>query len=319
LRVPLIRGGRLRGDVVDDRGFPIEGASIEVIGTDRYGLPIAETPIASRFRSTHFEWSLGGPLALIPAGELGVMPGPVPPIPHGPSLGTVRSLAPPAAPPVDDSEPLPAPWITDSHGEFDARPVTPGRVRALVRHPDYVETASDLVSVASGGEARVRVVLLRGGRVEGRVLDDRGFPVENAQVLLAAERGTFEQRELTARDGSFAFSASPWKVTLSVARPEDPVRPVLRRSLEIPEGGRLELDLTLPAPRETLHIDVVDPSGTPVELAEVRVLSLRTAESKSRTPPVFRCGSWSTRRVFRPSSASSNPPPPSSRSRWTRA
>lgn len=274
VRVPLVRGGRLRGDVVDDRGFPIEGAGIEVIGTDRYGLPIAETPLASRFRSTHFEWSLGGPLALIPAGELGVMPGPVPPIPHGPSLGVVRSLAPPDAPPLDEGSALPAPWITDAHGEFDARPVTPGRVRALVRHPDYVETASDLVSVSSGGEARVRVVLLRGGKVEGRVLDDRGFPVENAQVSLAAERGTFERRELTARDGSFAFTGAPWKVTLSVARPDDPGRPVLRRALDIPEGGQLELELTLPAARESLTVTVVDGSGTPLELAEVRVTSL---------------------------------------------
>ncbi len=61
VRVPLIRGGRLRGEVVDDRGFPIEGAGIEIVGTDRFGLPIAETPLVNRFRAVHFEWSLGGP------------------------------------------------------------------------------------------------------------------------------------------------------------------------------------------------------------------------------------------------------------------
>ena len=76
VRIALLRGATLRGDVVDARGFPIDGASIEVIGTDTFGLPIAETPLLSAFRNTHFDWSLAGPLALIPAGELGVMPGP---------------------------------------------------------------------------------------------------------------------------------------------------------------------------------------------------------------------------------------------------
>jgi hypothetical protein len=147
-------------------------------------------------------------------------------------------------------------------------------VRALVRHPGYVETASELVGVASGAEARVRVVLLRGGRVEGRVLDDRGFPVEGAQVLLVAERGTFEQRELTARDGSFAFGSAPARVSLSAARPEDPGRPVLHRSLDVPEGGRVELELQLPAARESLRVTVVAADGSPIELAEVRALSL---------------------------------------------
>ncbi len=270
VRVPLIRGGRLRGEVVDDRGFPIEGAGIEIIGTDRFGLPIAETPLVNRFRAVHFEWSLGGPPPLIPAGELGVMPGPVPPIPHGPFAASVPATTASGV----AAEPPPAPWITNRSGEFDARPITPGRVRALVRHPDYVETTSELVTVGSGGEARVKVVLLRGGGVDGRVLDDRGFPVEGAQVLLVAERGTFERRELTRGDGAFSFSAAPSRVTLSVARPEDPGRHVLVRALEVPENGRVELDLTLPKPREAVRITVVDSQDAPIELAEVRALSL---------------------------------------------
>lgn len=271
VRVPLIRGGRLRGEVVDERGFPIEGAGIEIIGTDRFGLPIAETPLVNRFRAVHFEWSLGGPPPLIPAGELGVMPGPVPPIPHGPAFA---AIAPATTASGIAAEPPPAPWITNRSGEFDARPITPGRVRALVRHPDYVETTSELVAVASGGEARVKVVLLRGGGVDGRVLDDRGFPVEGAQVLLVAERGTFERRELTRGDGAFSFSAAPSRVTLSVARPEDPGRNVLVRALEVPENGRVELDLTLPKPRDVVRITVVDAHDAPIELAEVRALSL---------------------------------------------
>jgi hypothetical protein len=281
VRVPLVRGGRLRGVVVDDRDFPVEGAAIEIIGTDRYGLPIAETPLVTRFRATHFEWSLGGPPALIPAGELGVMPGPVPPIPRSGSfmaanaapLDAAGRVSPPRAS-LTPSDPGPAPWVTNAGGEFDARPITPGRVRALVRHPDYVETVSDVVAVASGGEAKVRVILLRGGSVEGRVIDDRGFPIEGAQVSLIAERGTFDRRILSERDGRFAFSAAPARVTLAVARPEDPARNVLSQTLEVPESGRAEIELVLPAPRGSVQVTVVDADDRPIELAEVRVASL---------------------------------------------
>jgi hypothetical protein len=56
VRIALLRGATLRGDVVDTRGFPIDGASIEVIGTDAFGLPIAQTPLLAAFQNTHFDW-----------------------------------------------------------------------------------------------------------------------------------------------------------------------------------------------------------------------------------------------------------------------
>ena len=186
MRVALLRGATLRGDVVDARGFPIDGASIEVIGTDAFGLTIAQTPLLSAFQNTHFDWSLGGPLALIPAGELGVMPGPVPPIP--PPGVRIEAGADLFAIPEDaPREPI-EPWVTRSDGSFVAKPVTPGRVRALARHPDYVEGASEAVLLGPGGEARVKIVLLQGGTLAGRVLDDRGIPVARAEIEAASAK-----------------------------------------------------------------------------------------------------------------------------------
>src|SRR5262249_31626912 len=80
--VPVAEAGVLTGKVVDARGYPVDGASIEIIGTDFYGAPIADDPRRTQFREAHFEAMLSGPAPLVPAGELGVMPGPVPPIPH---------------------------------------------------------------------------------------------------------------------------------------------------------------------------------------------------------------------------------------------
>ncbi len=75
LVVSLVRAGALTGRVVDTRGFPIDGATIEVVGTDFYGAPISDDPRRTSFREAHFEAMLSGPTQLVPAGELGVVPG----------------------------------------------------------------------------------------------------------------------------------------------------------------------------------------------------------------------------------------------------
>ncbi|HVJ14123.1 MAG TPA: carboxypeptidase regulatory-like domain-containing protein [Polyangiaceae bacterium] len=275
VRVALLRGGTLRGEVVDSRGFPVDGASIEVVGTDLRGLPVAETPLVSSFRSTHFAWSLSGPVPLIPAGELGVMPGPVPPIPAPGAAPAPPGRDHSAAPAPDDFEIEPfEPWVSSSDGSFVARPVTPGRVRALVRHPAYVEGASELVSLAPGGEAEVRVVLLQGGTLEGRVVDDRGDPVADAEIEISAQRGSMVRATLTATDGRFEFAAVPAEVIVSVTRREDIGRVALRKTLRVGEGERAEVELVLPAAREPVRILVEDPDGQPLELAEISALSL---------------------------------------------
>jgi hypothetical protein len=272
VRVPLTRGATLRGDVVDAHDRPIPGASIEVVGTDRFGLPISESPFTNRFRAGHFEWTLSGPPGLIPAGELGVMPGPVPPIPPAgavlvPPGGTLPTTAFSGMPEI-------APWVTDGTGQFLARPITPGRVRALVRHPEYVEGASEVVTVGVGGEAKVKIVLLQGGSLEGRVVDERDFPVAGVEVNLVAERGTFERSTITATDGAFAFAAVPAAVIVSVTRPEDRARVGVRKRVTIAEGGRERVELVLPNPRDSVRIVVIGERDAPVELAEVRVTSL---------------------------------------------
>jgi len=270
VRVPLIRGGTILGEVADARGFPVDGASIEVVGSDPSGLPIAETPALVGFRQNHFAWSLPGPVPLVPAGELGVMPGPVPPIPKpGAAAALAANLA-------DFPAPLSeiAAWISNRGGHFTARPVTPGRVRVIVRHPDFVEGTSELVAVAPGGEAKVKIVLLRGASLEGRVLDDRGQPLSGVEVELSSARATRSQGTTTASDGTFAFAAVPAELTLSLSRAEDPARVVLRKSLRLAEGAREKLELILPALRDPVRVLAVDEDARPIELVEIAATSL---------------------------------------------
>jgi protocatechuate 3,4-dioxygenase beta subunit len=276
VRVALVRGATLVGDVVDARGYPVDGAVIEVVGTAPGGEPIDESPERTAFRAAHFSWALGGPQKLVPAGELGVMPGPLPPVPHAGALpaNLLRGHGTKAPP---------EPWVTRDNGSFRAFPVPPGRVRAIVRHPSYIEGTSEVVSLPSGGEARVRVVLHGGGTLEGRVLDDRRAPVAGVHVEIAAAKGALERTTSTADDGTFAFAAVPGDIVISASRPGAIDDIAIRTHVSLEEGERKEIELVLPAQREAMTVEVADERGTPVDGAQVLVLSLLPESPLRRT------------------------------------
>ena len=272
--VALIRAGSLVGRVTDARGFPIDGATIEIIGTDFYGAPIADDPRRSSFREAHFEATISGGAELVRAGELGVVPGPVPPIPHAFGVNASASLS---ALPGGEHGAAEDPWVTRNDGTFTAAPASPGRIRALVRHPQYVEALSDVVSLKTGGEASVDVVMHRGGTLEGRVVDSGGRPVSGAHVAIAATHGTLERSTTAASDGTFAFAAVPDSVTVSVARDEDTTQPAARVLVAVPEGGRKTITITLPEARDALPAKVKDDRDFPIANAQITAHSLDPA------------------------------------------
>lgn len=272
--IPLERGGVIVGDVVDDRGFPVAGATIEVVGVDAEGMPIDETTALSDFREEHFEATLAGPSPLIPMGELGFMPGPIPDLPHGGAGLSALSRGPQRG---GD------PWVTRADGTFRADPVPPGRVHAIVRHPDYVEAISEMVTLRAGGEATVHIVLRHGGWIEGRVLEEDRTPVAGARIELAATHGSLERIAYTADDGTFTFAAAPDEVLLSIARPDAPADVVARVLVDVPDRDRREVEIVLPRVRNTVAIHVVDDRGYPVDRVEVRTVSLQLDEPLRRT------------------------------------
>jgi hypothetical protein len=289
LRIALIRGATITGRVVDVHDHAIAGATLEVVGTDQMGLPIAETPALRALRTAHFDWSLAAGTPLLPMGELGVMPGPVPAIPGaaagvsdwvlpgtesvlgGANTSTLGLAGAMSAANFSEFEP----WVSRGDGSFRAHPVTPGRLRVIVRHPEFVESVSEPLMLAPGGEVDVKVVLHEGGRLEGRVVDDHEMPVSGARVDLAALKGTTARTTVTADDGSFAFAAVPLEITLTVERPaEDTQRLAVRKNVTLHEGVRETVVIVLPAAREPVKVFVCDEQGQALENAEVQVTSL---------------------------------------------
>lgn len=255
--VALVRGGRLTGEIVDAEGSPVEGARLEIVGNDWRGRPIARHSGTVNVPRGFFERSYGPPLPLVPMGELGVMPGPLP----------LPGMPAPGAPPHGS-------WQSDLDGRFVIDEVPPGRVRVLVRHPEFVEAMSSAVTLDPGGEQRVRVALSRGASLEGRLVDGLGRPVEGARIHAIAPHGTQERSALTHADGSFAFGGVPAELDLLVARPEQRYRFVLRRSFELTLGETRQVELTLPSERPPLAVFVADDTGQPLEGARVLLLSL---------------------------------------------
>jgi hypothetical protein len=266
-RVALVRAGTMTGRVLDARGRPVDGATIAIVGTDAVGQPIFDDPRRAGFQAAHFEAMLAGPAPLVQGGELGMIPGPVPPIPK-----SLIAFAPPAAAPLAATAAV-DPWVTRSDGTFRASPASPGRVRVIVRHPQYVEAQSDLVTLAPGGEAHVDVVMREGGALDGRVLDAHDRPVARARVVVTAARGDLERATRTASDGSFAFAALPEDVIVTASASDDG-QPDARLSVAVPEGGRREVTIVLPEPREALPVSIVDDRGYPVDAAQVSATSL---------------------------------------------
>jgi hypothetical protein len=286
VRIALQRGGSITGRVVDAFDHPIDGASIEIVGTDFSGLPIAETPRFRQLQAAGFSRALAGPEALLAVGELGVTMGPIPAIPSVASssdyLLSSDELRRPSGLSVTatgEGEP----WVTRYDGTFRAFPVTPGRLRALVRHPAYVEAQSDLVTLAPGGSAEVTVVLRAGGAIEGVVVDRYDRPIGGAHIELLATLGSRVQSTYTADDGAFAFASLPSEVTITVARPESPDRPIVRQHVTVREGKREPLRIVLPEARDAVDVLVVDEQGQYLEGVEVVVASLEPGSPLRRT------------------------------------
>lgn len=266
LSVALHRGATIRGRVVDARGFPVQGAQIEVLGIDVDGGPVDVSPFGSVVEHTGFSALLAGAVTLLPAGELGVTVGPLPPIP-----GTEREDAVPAMPAE-----IPAGLTTGPTGEFVVEAVPPGRVAVHAWHPQHARGVSRTLAVSEGATLPdVEVVLPDGARVAGRIVDEGGFPIRGATVEVRAEEEGLRVL-VTGADGTFAFGGLQGIVTLRASAPEHEPE-----GLTIDAAQAAEIELALAGALPETPGRVVDDRGYPVAHATVRIVPLQVTADRA--------------------------------------
>jgi hypothetical protein len=236
--VVLERGISAFGRVVDRSGAPIAGAVVELRGE-------AGT-ISAVGRIQRLAWASGKSLApsrhLVPVGELGVLPGPIPLLPPRGALV--------AAP--DDGTPEPAGFRTAADGTFRIANVPPGRFLVRAVHRDFAEAESELLAAG----IPVTVVLLRGGDIFGRVSDDRGVPLLGAELSLI-QAGRTIAVAFVDREARYRFAHVLGDVTVRAAARG---YATVEKAAHPDEGGAVDLPLSLPAAADAAG-PATDPGG----------------------------------------------------------
>ncbi len=257
------------GRVTAREGAPVAGAELHVVregsGTASASVlalgagPGGEAPGATAASKPGADLPSLAPRA---TGDLGVLAGPIPPIPSTPPPSPGPSGPAPAM--VAASMVLsPTPDArTDDNGMFTLTGLAPGRVQLVARHPGFVETWSAPLTLTAGASETVNLVLDRGGRLEGHVREADGAPAAGLRALLLTERGALSSELVTGTDGAFTFDAVPARARLLIARANG--KPVLTRFVTVGEGQVVPLELTLPPAREDVTVEVVDAAGAPV-------------------------------------------------------
>lgn len=258
--VALDREVLVRGRVIDGRGAPVPNAQVELASIDLDGRTSFLTATARAFREQLFERQQRGPSPLRPGGELGVTIGRVPHIPTDP----VQTSAPPLALPSESS--AEAGFVTDAMGRFRVGEVPPGAVRVSASHPAYVRADSELRAVRAGDTIDVDIVLHTGGVIDGRLVDDRGYPVGQQMIEVRIERDFAPRRVFTARDGTFRVPAVLGRASV-VALVGGRVG--ARAEVEVADDQELRVTLALESDSRRVRGRVLDRDGYPVAGAEL--------------------------------------------------
>lgn len=264
--IALDREVVLTGRVVDTQGTPVPGAQIEVWAQDLDGRTTWLSASAMAFRDALFTAQSRGPRPLIPAGELGVMPGPVPVIPldrpSGAGAWAQNALQG---------------YVTDAQGRFRVTEVPPGVVTVVASHPAYVRGESARRVVRAGEAVDMEIVLHPGGTLDGRVVDERGFPVPGQWIEVRAERDPWPRRVFSLRDGTFRVPSVLGRVSV-VALVSGRVGG--RTEVEVTDHSVVPVTLVLDRNVRRVRGRVVDARGFPVAGAElVFTPSVRGASS----------------------------------------
>jgi hypothetical protein len=220
------------------------------------------------FRDALFSAQARGPRPLVPAGELGVMPGRVPLIPVVPVPAGVQA------------DRVAVGFVTGADGSFRIEEIAPGVAVASASHPAFVRAESEGRLLRAGERAELTLTLHRGGVIEGRVVTERGFPMRGAQVELRSPQDPLPRRVFALGDGTFRVPAVRGRVVLVAFVG---ARIAARAEVEVGDDASVPVTLTVPGSLRRIEGRVVDGRGFPVGAAAVSITSLDRSALGSAT------------------------------------
>jgi hypothetical protein len=284
VELSLARGGSIDGRVLDGEGRPVAGAAVRALaGTTEISADVDRDRLrrfSGRTAAPPPDSGAGDP-QLIARGELGVMVGPIPPIPPpgaeparaasvvDPNAGGLAGEPPPLA--VDDAHA--SLWTTDDTGRYRIRGLPKGKVTALAVAVGYAEARSRQVTLGAGESATgVDIVLSAGTYVVGKVTDQHGAAVVGAEITAAPEVGA-PLEGFSDGEGVYKLGPLSGKIELH-ATAYGHVETRLRVDLGSPRGaqpGEHRENLVLEIADATLAGILDDEAGMPVGGARLEV------------------------------------------------
>ena len=285
IELSLARGATLEGRVVDGDGRPVAGASVRALsGTTE----ISEDVDRDRLRRFSGRTAApppetgGADPELIARGELGVMVGPIPPVPPpGAQTARAASVVDPAAnglvgepPPLAVDAAHASIWVTDADGRYRIRGLPKGKATALAVAAGFAEARSRPVQLAAGETiSGVDIVLTAGSFVVGKVTDQHGAAVVGAELVAQPEVGA-PVEGFSDADGNFKLGplAGAIELRASAYGHVEVKRQVVLTSPRGTAPAEHREDIVLEAADATLAGIVDDDTGVPVGGAHLEVI-----------------------------------------------
>ncbi len=224
--IALTRGGAIEGRVLDGDGHPVAGATVRSLTAGQNPTEVSAEVDRDKLRRFSGRTAapvpvspgaLGGDPDLVARGELGVMVGPIPPIPPpGAHVAqTAVAIDPSLAgePPALPADPARVSiWTTAADGVYRIRGFSNSKVTVLATAIGFAEARSKQVVVAPGQLiSHIDLVLTPGTLIVGKVTDQHATPVIGAQVT-ATSVGAGSHDALGATLDAFTDEAGEYKL-----------------------------------------------------------------------------------------------------------
>ena len=288
----LVRGATLEGRVVDGSGRPIAGATVRAVTSG--ASPIESSADVDADRLRRFSGRTAAPVLdtgiamgrdpqLIPRGELGVMVGPIPPLPPpGGQVARAASVVDPTAagaglvgepPPLASDPARLSTWTTGSDGRYRITGVAAGTLSAVAVAVGFAEGRSKSVAVKLGEVAQnVDVMLTVGTFIVGKVSDQHGQPVIGAEVSAQPTVGA-PSINFSDADGLYKLGPVSGQVELRAsAYGHVEVHRTITLAPSKAAADEHREDITLEVADATLVGTVADASGLPIGNAQLELL-----------------------------------------------